>query len=427
MNNFITNLFNLKSTDIESLDILSSNDTSFVIITLKHRPTPCPHCGTPSGQIHDYYKRTINHPILASRNITLSYNKRRYYCKVCRKPFAEPNPFALPGKRISHSTVIRVMELLKNPSITFSTAAYLTGISHTTAIRIFDSHAGVSTQPFPSILCMDEVYTNKFHQKVYSCVLLNFETGAIYDILPDRKKHTLSSYFSRIDVDVRKNVKYICIDMWKPYSDISKLYFPNALICIDSFHVITTINRAFDKVRLRILNKLDNQSEEYRLLKRYTWLLRKNSSNLDSFGFIDLKRYYSFIGSRYITKKALIEKLISIDPELELSYRLKENYLYLNSSATYDTALIMIDSFLKDILLYDIYEFKFVYRTISNWKEEILNSFLFHNGRRISNGPIENLNSRIKLIKRNGNGYGNFDRFRLRCLYSLNPNSSIRI
>lgn len=47
-------------------------------------------------------------------------------------------------------------------------------------------------------------------------------------------------------------------------------------------------------------------------------------------------------------------------------------------------------------------------------------------GRRLSNGPAESVNSRIKLIKSTGNGYRNFERFKLRALYSLNDGSSIK-
>lgn len=201
MKHFITKLFNLNPTDIETSEILSIGNDTVITITLKQRPAPCPHCGTPSRFVHDYYKRTVNHSLLADKNISLIYNRRRYFCRNCMKPFPERNPFVLPGKRISRKTVIRVMELLKNPAITFSMAAQLTDISHTTAIRIFDTHAGISTFPFPSILCIDEVYTNKYRQKVYSCVLLDFETGNIYDLLHDRKKRILSSYFSSIDIN----------------------------------------------------------------------------------------------------------------------------------------------------------------------------------------------------------------------------------
>ena len=36
-----------------------------------------------------------------------------------------------------------------------------------------------------------------------------------------------------------------------------------------------------------------------------------------------------------------------------------------------------------------------------------------------SNGPLEGLNNKIKVIKRVSYGYGNFDNFRLRILFVL--------
>ena len=45
--------------------------------------------------------------------------------------------------------------------------------------------------------------------------------------------------------------------------------------------------------------------------------------------------------------------------------------------------------------------------------------------RRLSNGPIESLNSRVKIVLDNGYGYTNFNRFRNRLMYSLNYNEPI--
>ena len=66
--------------------------------------------------------------------------------------------------------------------------------------------------------------------------------------------------------------------------------------------------------------------------------------------------------------------------------------------------------------------------TLINWKQEILNSFIIVNvdgvKSKINNALIENRNKVIKTIKRNSNGYNNWDRFRNRCLYSLNDDVS---
>ena len=40
--------------------------------------------------------------------------------------------------------------------------------------------------------------------------------------------------------------------------------------------------------------------------------------------------------------------------------------------------------------------------------------------RRLSNGPIEEINSTLEKVNMNGNGYTNFYRFRNRCIYIKN-------
>lgn len=68
-------------------------------------------------------------------------------------------------------------------------------------------------------------------------------------------------------------------------------------------------------------------------------------------------------------------------------------------------------------MLYDIRELTTVARTLRHWKKEIVNSFDRVDGQRISNGPIESVNSRIKVVKQNGNGYKNFERFKTRVIH----------
>ena len=51
-------------------------------------------------------------------------------------------------------------------------------------------------------------------------------------------------------------------------------------------------------------------------------------------------------------------------------------------------------------------------RTLTNWKERILNYF---DGRH-SNGFAEGINLKVKLINRRGFGYRNFENFRLHVL-----------
>lgn len=62
-----------------------------------------------------------------------------------------------------------------------------------------------------------------------------------------------------------------------------------------------------------------------------------------------------------------------------------------------------------------------VSKTISKWKEYILNSFI---DERYSNGYTEGINNKIKVIKRIAFGYKNFKLFRGRILYIYGGKSS---
>ena len=387
MKDFITNMFNLEPRIIHDIEIISSDNAVFAIISLR---------------------------------------KADHLCPVCGKVFPERNPFAIPGRRISKYTILRVMNMLKDPRVTFAMAAKEASVSVTTAERIFDAHVGISSMPLPDILCMDEVYAVKYHQKVYACVLADFKSSQIYDLLPDRKKYTLAKYFSSISRDTRKTVKYVSMDMWDTYRDIASVYLPDAKICVDSFHVIALINRAFTKVRIRLMNSFDRKSDEYYLLKKYTWLLNKAYREIPSNQKLYVPKYIPDIGRKHILARELVNLMLEFDPELEVAYMLKEDYLDINRDATEDDIEDRLDHYIKDLKIFSVPEFRTVAGSLSKWHNEIINSFDRVDGRRISNGPVESINSRIQLLKASAAGYRNFDRFRKRVLYSLNKNSSIK-
>jgi len=427
MKDTIIKLFNLEPSEIKDVDITSSGNSVFAFITLNVQRQRCPVCGCSTKRIHDYKKRTLTHAVINDAYTTIVFNQRRYRCTQCGKSFPEANPFAYPNRRVSSYTTLRVMKLLRNPRMTFSSVADATGLSVSSVVRIFDRYAGVTPIALPACLCIDEVYAIKYKQRIFACVLVDMQTSQIYDLLPSRKKADLTSYFSRISLDERRKVKYVCMDMYKLYKDVVRVYFPNAKICIDSFHVVKLINQAFTKIRVRAMKQFETSSEEYRLLKHYNWLLMKDSSNLDLYEPINLRQYYYVFNSQYVTPRVIIDTMLTWSYELNAGYSIKEEYSYINKTSTIENAEKRIDNFIGELLLYDIRELTDVARTLRRWKKEIVNSFNRVDGQRISNGPIESVNSRIKIIKQNGNGYRNFERFKLRTLYALNEDSSIKL
>lgn len=425
MKNLIIKVLNLESEDIQNIDVFSQDNQVFALITLTKKFYTCPNCGIPTKHIHDYRQRTISHAILDGIDTTIVYNQRRYICSHCHKSFIEDSPFVYTGKRISKYTVLRIMKELKNPRMTFSMVANNCDVSITTVMRVFDEFVGIPYRQFPSILCIDEIYTVKYTQNVYACVLVDFKTNEIYDLLPSRRKHQLANHFTKIEKKYRDKVLYISIDMWDPYRDIAHLYFKNAKVCVDNFHVVKLINYAFTKVRIRIMRKYDTDSDEYYLLKKYHWLLNMKYDDIDSNHRIRIYKDVYFFHSKNVLALDILNTLLNLDSELEIAYTLKEEYNDINKKCDSKTIGNALDKFIENLIIFNIEEFKTVTSSFKKWKQEIMNSFDIVDNRRISNGPVESVNSRIKLIKRNANGYRNFERFRKRVLYSLNHKSFI--
>ena len=117
----------------------------------------------------------------------------------------------------------------------------------------------------------------------------------------------------------------------------------------------------------------------------------------------------------------MLEKQLNIDNELKYAYELKEMYIIFNDSHEDNNKIREhLEMIISVYQLSHIPLFVELGNTLSNWKEEIINSFHTYKGRRINNGPIEGRNKYLKIILELANGYKNFQRYRNRVLYVFN-------
>lgn len=413
-------MFNLKEEDLEFHQLVHHQNVMLVTIQLKRKPVVCPICGGHSIGIKDYRKRTIVHSVLNGVECKLVYRRRRYSCKTCQKSFNEKNPFVRKQKRMSILTETQVLKDLKIPNETFTTIANRYYMSTTNVIDLFDRHLNISRGEFSSVVCIDEFYLGRHGVAgKYACVLLDFVKNEIIDILPSRRKYYLLHYFQSIPQKELERVRFVSIDMWDTYRDIARLVFKNAIVCVDSFHVIWNINQALMKLRIRVMNRYEKESIEYYLLKKFNFLLMKNGDDI----LYNEPRFNHRL-NRYINYQGLLKLVLDIDEDLSAAYQLKEIYLRFNRKANLDTAESQFHSILDAFKIVNIPEYLEIVKMLKKWKQEIINSFHWFDGRRVSNGILESKNARIKVILKNANGYRNFDRLRTRILYSLNKTSA---
>ena len=406
--------------DVQIIREFKKNGIIYIEVKATNKGCRCLNCGTYHTNVKEYKTKYINHSIYTLENTILIYHQRRFVCPKCGKTHMEDNPFCSENNRISDKTVLSILEFLKRYNNPFRAAANYFHLSTTEIIKIFDKYCQMERNKFTRVMCFDEIYFSRKRKKKYVLIIINFFNRAIIDVLKDRDKSTLSSYLRKIDVEERNRVLYVCIDMNDNYRDLLSVYFHNAFIVVDSFHVVKHIGEALDDVRKKVMRRFEDnkKSDEYYLLKYKDGLLYIEDSLSNEYKEPKYRHHFHYLYSDY----EMLNMMLSLDSDLDKAYELYHSYIRFNNT-DYDNpfdSLADLNEIINDFKLSNIEEFIKLADMLNNWKAEIVNSFAKVNGTRVSNGPIEGRNSLIKKILKIANGYTNFKRFRNRVIYCLN-------
>ena len=413
----LANFLSIDSKEIDDIVSITNDKENIITLTLKKKECFCPNCKSTHFRLKEYRYRRIKHSLFLNKPTTFILKSRKNKCLECNKTFMEPNAFAPRNSRVSYETIHTVLETAKAYNSTWKEIGIRAHVSDETAMNIFDRYVNPPRGKMPKVLSIDECYNKHQFNKPYSCIFFNFLESKIIDVIEDRSKINLGRYLSKISREERLNVKYVVIDMWEPYLDVASIYFPDAIVAIDSFHVLKEMGFALDKVRRRIMNGYQKGSEEYYLLKKWNDLLYNDQKSWDE------KMKIKGLGNRWYNKYQLQQKMLNIHPDLKIAQEFYIQYKRHNQVTNIESASEMIDYFInyKDIIR--VNEFIAIIQMLINWKEYIVNSFNIVDGRRISNGPIEGFNSNFKKMMNVANGLYSFQRFRNRLMYCYNkPN-----
>lgn len=429
MTDELIELLNLSNINVDKeLSFVCHGDEELQInIFLKRQSLLCPNCGSTDCICHGYRMKRIVHSISTMEKCNIKLHLKRYICKDCKHTFLERQPFSDRNAKISNTTLSMILDDLRSHTVTFSNVALKYNVSITSIMRKFDKYVNCSRLVLPEVLCMDEIYTKKLTKKKYCCVMLDFKTKQLVDVLPSRHKFDLEKYFCSIPQQESKNVKYVVMDMWEPYKEVAKNCLFNPIIAVDSFHVIKHLNDAIDKIRLSIMkkfergkSKLEDAHTYHFMLKKFHYFFTKNYDRIYD-GEIRVGKLGKW------TKDAIRKYLLEIDADLAEAYWLKQRYQEFNLTTRYESCDNELNKFIKEFKKSKFASFREFGKLLDHWKEEIKNSFITIDNRRLSNGAMEGVNSRLKCLIKISNGYTNFGRFRNRCLFSINSNTPLKV
>ena len=391
----LLNLEGMKVIDYRIIEgigiILSLENTQKKII--------CPQCGNPTDLLHQNYYYTIRDLPWGTEPVYLKVNRRLFRCSHCQKKFTEDLGFVKRKRNHTKRFVERIIEEVLTSDI--KNVAKRNDLSEQEIETMLkDISQDLITKKPVNLkkLGIDEIAVVK-GQKNYYVVLVDLEKRKIVGMIEKRTKKEIKEYLEAWGEEVLTEIQEISIDLWKTYKNIAEELMPQAEIVADRFHVMKQVNEELDAARRKIkreAEQIKNKSEKDEILsglKKSKYVLLKNKEDLKEPEQEKLKE---------VEKVApILGKMHSLKEELRQIFDLSKDWI---------EGLLDLADWLKNIFDY----FPKSFGTIKRWIGEIIAYF----DERTTQGVVEGINNKLKLIKRRAYGFRNFDNFRLRSFLS---------
>ena len=212
-------------------------------------------------------------------------------------------------------------------------------------------------------------------------VLVDLDRHQLIGMAPSRKHADIKAVLLPWGSEVLTQIEEVSIDLSGNYRGLVHRLMPEADIVADRFHVMKLVNQDLNRARNAFIRKPTGLTEG--ITSEAAKTAMKNS------------------------KYALAE-VKAVSPKLAKMHEHKEAFRALfDYSDSAQATLALLDWMADAQPLYEG-----AVSTMTRWFGEILQYF----EHRTTSGVVEGINNKLKLIKRSGYGFKNFERFRLRCL-----------
>lgn len=386
--NNITKLVGIKGIKLEKVE--ETEDKITITGKCKKRPKTFLCCGSKKIEIHDHRQQNIRDLPYRDKQVILKIDIRRFKCRECGKRFTEDKPFVSKHCQITKRLKRRVLEEFKN-KISIKDIAKKFYISPKTVSNIIDT-VEIKRLKLGEVLNIDEFKGDSGGEK-YQTIIADSQNKKILDVLPTRKFDYLDKYFSQIPKEEKDKVKIFVSDMYRPYRDIKKKHFPNAKHLIDRYHFIRQVIWGFENTRISESKKMKKQERIH--FMRSKSLLTKPMIKLED------------------DEKIKVSIMLERNEEIRKAYLTKKNFYNLViKSENKEKAQRNIQGWIVYLLEDGSIKWRSCLTAFKNWIEQISNSFDYE----FTNGYVEGMNNKIKVLKRKTFGMKNFKRFRNRIL-----------
>jgi len=363
----------------------------------------CPVCGNEQVIKRGTRKRVFKNIPIGGTMTHIVLPIHRLECKDCKGVYQEAVKFADTYRSYTKKFARYVIGLSKEMS-TKAIAEYL-GVSWGLIKSIQKNYLKKEYEHLKAkdlkYLAIDEVAIHKGHN--YLTVVMDLETGNVIYASQGRKKKSLDKLWKKLN-RYKKNIKAVAMDMWRAYITAVLENLPDAKIIFDRFHITKSFNNLLRKLRSKIYRNITNTTDK-EVLKGTTWLLLKNSDNLNE--------------ERNEEKR--LKEAIQVNESLFFAYYLKEDLRTFWGLKTVEKAKKFLGKWCAKAYASGVKLLHNFAKTLLSHRTGIFNYFKH----RITTGPLEGMNNKVGVLKRRMYGFRDIEFFILK-LYDLH-NSKITL
>ncbi len=368
-------------------------------VARQERFRACANCGAKREDLifTGRFERTFHALPVGARKQYIVLHGHEQACRRCGCRLREPITFADGKRRFLRCFDRFVLELCR--SMTLLDVASLLGVG-------WDMIKSILAQALTKKLkkrrlskvryiAIDEFSVGKGHK--YMTVVLDLDSGAILHAQPGKDADAVVGFLRRLKRS-RVRLKAVAIDMSKAYiSAVRDVFGSKVPIVFDPYHVVSLANKAIEDTRIDLYRKLDGEGRK--VIKGSRFLLLRAAEKLSD------------------SAADRLTNLLELNEPLNIAYILKEELRLFWKLENRSAARRHIKGWIKEARVSGLSRFVKLADTIEQHMEGIL-SFYSH---RITTGPLEGVNNKIKVLKRRAYGYRDVEFFKLR-LYFLHEN-----
>lgn len=359
----------------------------------------CRHCKARDLELRlgREYERRFHAPPVGRRQQQVVLHAREQHCQRCGCVAREPVFFACGRTRYTRSFADYVLALAQMS--TLRAVAALVGVGwgvvkdiHQRALR-----QRLRRRQLKSIrrIAVDEFAIRSGHD--YMTVVLDLDTGDVLHVQEGKDAGALRGFLKRLK-RARVPLQAVAMDLSAAYRKaVREVYGETVDIVHDPYHIVALINTALDETRRGIMRGLDG--ERKRAIKGTRFLLLRGVERLPE------------------THRTRLEELSQINRPLFDAHLMKEQLRGFWHCESRALGQRFLDRWLSWVRRSGTPAFVRTANTLEQHQAGLLAYF----DHRITSGPLEGLNNKIKTLKRQAYGFRDMDYFKLLLLNINDP------